>query len=101
VETALFRIVQEALGNVHRHARASNASVCLEIEKSAIKLEITDDGRGFDAVFSGRAPVNRKRGVGLLGMRERATQSGGSLFVESRPGRTVIRVTLPTGTPNA
>lgn len=96
VETALFRIIQEALGNIHRHAHASNASVRLEIENCTINLEITDDGRGFDP-----ARANRKAGVGLPGMRERAVQLGGSLAVASQPGKTVIRVVLHRGTDDA
>ena len=96
METALFRIVQEAVGNVHRHAHASHASVRLKVENGGVtELEIMDDGRGFNAVLSGGAQSNRKAGVGLLGMRERATQLGGSFSIESQPGKTVIRVTLP------
>lgn len=95
VETALFRITQEALGNVHRHAESTTAGVRLGISKNTIVLEIVDDGKGFDWGASGKSVPDRKFGVGLLGMRERAIQLGGSLDVDSRPGSTVIRVTLP------
>ncbi len=94
-ETALFRITQEALGNVHRHAESSTAGVRLDISMGTIELEITDDGKGFDPALSGKKGGHRKLGVGLLGMRERAGQVGGSLTIESRPGRTAIRVSLP------
>lgn len=95
VETTLFRITQEALGNVHRHAESSTAGVRLEITDGTIRLEITDDGKGFDESVLRQGAVNRRYGVGLLGMRERARQLGGLLQVDSRPGNTIVRVDLP------
>lgn len=95
VETTLFRITQEALGNVNRHADCTTAGVRLEISDDTIRLEITDDGKGFDESLFRDGGVNRRYGVGLLGMRERARQLAGLLTVDSRPGNTIVRVDLP------
>jgi signal transduction histidine kinase len=87
VEVAAYRIVQEALTNVARHAHARACTVRLAIP-DAFQVEISDDGVGF--------PAESCAGVGLLSMRERATESGGSCLVESAPGRgTRILVHLP------
>ncbi len=82
VETALYRIVQEALTNIIRHAEASYARVRLECTASTIVTTIEDDGQGFDV----EAAASRG-GVGLLGMRERAALLGGSVSIDSQPGR--------------
>jgi len=95
VETTLFRITQEALGNVHRHADSTTAEVRLGITAASIQLEITDDGRGFDESVLRGGTTQHRYGVGLLGMRERARQLGGSMQVDSRPGNTSVRVDLP------
>ena len=87
VEVAAYRIVQEALTNVARHAHARACTICLTIA-DAFQMEISDDGVGF--------PAESCAGVGLLSMRERAAESGGSCLVESAPGRgTRILVQLP------
>ena len=87
---ALYRIVQEALTNVARHAQASTVDIVVSHDKHGYRLEISDDGRGFDP--QGR----RDRSFGLLGMRERAQQLGWSLAVDSRPGHgTHVRVKIP------
>jgi signal transduction histidine kinase len=87
VEVAAYRIMQEALTNVARHAHAHACKVRLAIT-DAFHLEISDDGVGF--------PAESCAGVGLLSMRERAAESGGSCRVESAPGRgTSILVHLP------
>ena len=95
METAIFRIVQEALANVARHARASSARVLVDRPPDALELIIEDDGQGFDApaaLHSDRAG----RGMGLLSMRERAALLGGSLTIESAFGRgTTIALRLP------
>lgn len=90
VEAELFRVAQEALANVRRHARATEVEIVLRGSGPAVRLSIRDDGRGFD-------PRARHEGrYGLLGMRERAKVLGGSLRVESRPGQgTTIRATVP------
>jgi two-component system, NarL family, sensor histidine kinase DevS len=77
VETALYRIVQESLTNVVKHARARRVSILLARKNGAIKAVIEDDGRGFDAA------EERLDGFGLVGMRERLALLGGRLEVES------------------
>ena len=78
--TAAYRIAQEALTNVARHARANQAEVDLKIEAGQLVLMVSDDGRGFEA-----ASAEELEGLGLAGMRERATLVGGSLDVQSQP----------------
>ncbi|TLN27012.1 sensor histidine kinase [bacterium] len=82
VEQNLYRIVQEALENVVRHANASRATVRLESVNGGVKLSVNDDGSGFDPAE--RGSENR---FGLRGLRERAEASGGRLDVASRPGQ--------------
>ncbi|MDR5702312.1 MAG: GAF domain-containing sensor histidine kinase [Armatimonadota bacterium] len=85
----LFRIAQEALANVVRHARATQATVHLTADSQTIQLVIRDNGTGFDL---GRTPA----GIGLSGMRERALAIGGSLTVRSAQGQgTTVEVKLP------
>lgn len=86
VEVAAYRIVTEALTNVARHAGARSAAVRLCLN-GAVELEITDDGCGL--------PAGQPAGVGMTAMRERAAELGGTLTVESRPGRTSVRARLP------
>jgi signal transduction histidine kinase len=80
VETALYRIVQEALTNIVKHARASRVSVLLTRKSNSVTAVIEDDGAGFEP---GRVGED---GLGLLGMRERVALVGGRIDVESRPG---------------
>ncbi len=85
VETALFRIAQEALTNVAKHARASTVTVTLDETADVIRLSVADNGIGFDP-----AAVRRPRerpGWGLITMQERAEAVGGRLWVDSQPGR--------------
>jgi signal transduction histidine kinase len=83
-EEALFRIVQEALANVAKHARAEHATVTLAVTAQASCLTIADDGCGFDSAVH-QQPA-REHGWGLMIMRERAAAVGGELSVESAPG---------------
>lgn len=95
VEEALFRIAQEALHNVVKHASASSAGVLLVRAGSEIRLSVTDDGVGFDPALTPRG-----QHLGLVGMRQRAEQIGALFGATSRPGRgTDITVTwrLPDG----
>lgn len=93
-QLALFRILQESLSNVARHANARRIEVALEFTLSARRLKVRDDGEGFD-------PARRKPGhYGLRGMRERAAALGGTLEILSAPGRgTEVLLTLPAGSP--
>jgi PAS domain S-box-containing protein len=92
VETNLYRIMQEALNNTHKHARATSVDIILEKRNDAVCMIITDDGRGFN-------PRNKRhlsKGLGLTGMRERAALLGGTLEIESsRKHGTAIHVRIP------
>ncbi len=92
VETVLFRIVQEGLTNILRHAKASSVLVRLEQDRDWINLEIVDDGVGFDPQqFETQTPG--ERGLGLRGMRERAAILGGSFELDTAPGKgTTVRI---------
>jgi PAS domain S-box-containing protein len=95
IEINLYRIGQEALNNTCKYAKANNASVSLQRVNGTVKLIIEDDGIGFDlsekAVFTGK-----DRGMGLLGMKERAELVSGSIEIESSPGNgTTIYVRVP------
>jgi len=91
VQLALFRIAQESLGNVQRHARAATVAVTLASARGELILAVRDDGRGFDSAETGAA-----EGLGLTSMRERAHAVGGRLRVETTPGRgTRIEVRIP------
>lgn len=86
IELALFRIVQEALHNVGKHALASKVVVTLGYGAGTIGVSVEDDGKGFDlaAVSRGLAKVEK---YGISGMRERAKLLGGSLDINTAPGR--------------
>ncbi|MFN0180522.1 MAG: sensor histidine kinase [Gemmatimonadales bacterium] len=90
INLALYRIAQEALHNVAKHAEARAVTVRVQRTAAGIELTIVDDGRGFQV---GR----RSEGLGLVSMAERAALVGGSLKIESRPGvGTAVRALLPT-----
>ncbi|MDQ3344927.1 MAG: sensor histidine kinase, partial [Chloroflexota bacterium] len=90
-EEALYRIGQEALHNVVKHANASNASLRIATDGERVRLSVSDDGIGF-------APDQVPRGhLGLIGMRQRADLVGGELRVESKAGGTLIEADVPAG----
>lgn len=92
---AAFRIVQEALTNVARHARARSVRVELRRLPSALELTIRDDGVGFD-VEAARRNAMQGESLGVLGMQERAQLAGGQLTIDSAPGAgTRVRVSFP------
>ena len=97
VETQIFRIVQEALNNVHKHAAATSVDVVLERTKQGrIVLCVEDNGVGVLQSSAAAAPGGERRGLGLLGMRERAALIGGDLDVSSVPGGgTKVTLRLP------
>ena len=96
-ELAIYRVMQEALQNVHKHAQASAVGIVWQRsrgEKEQWVMHCTDDGVGFDLVKVAR----RQRSVGLLAMRERAELIGASLQVQSTPGQgTAVTLLLPMG----
>lgn len=96
IESHLYRIVQEALNNVAKHAQARQVSVIFEHRATDLKVIVEDDGRGFD-------PDDqhvRQRGMGLAGIEERASAIGGAVEVESSPGKgTTLFVRIPLMSP--
>ena len=95
VESAIYRIVQEALTNIARHSGASRASVVVERRDGQIVTVVEDDGRGFDVDALSRAPSG-SGGLGLLGVRERAALLRGTVEIESAPGSsTALFVRIP------
>jgi two-component system sensor histidine kinase NreB len=100
LEIALYRIVQEALTNAARHAKASQVWIRIERRNRALCCTIEDDGVGFDAreVQSD----GKRRGLGLIGMQERLNAIGGTLSIKSAPGRgTKLLIQLATENSNA
>jgi PAS domain S-box-containing protein len=94
VETALYRIAQEALNNVAKHARAQRVELLLERRPDCVLLIVEDDGVGFD----GSKPAAGRHGFGLVGMRERAALVGASLDIETTPGQgttILVRMAMP------
>ena len=87
-----YRVVQEALANVYKHAQAGSVELTLSYGDEEVMIEVADDGRGFlesDLDGSGR---------GLTNIRTRADRLGGSLDIVSAPGKgTLVRMTIPTG----
>jgi PAS domain S-box-containing protein len=97
VETVLYRVVQEALNNVAKHAEAKKALVRLERKGEAIAIYIKDDGKGFD-VNETLVPGDPEGGIGLLGMQERVAILGGSFNIQSRKRHgTQIIAEIPVG----
>lgn len=88
VETAIYRIAQEALTNIAKHADATVVDIALHERHGAVELEVRDDGRGFD-------PAATTSGFGLLGMRERVELAGGTLALARRDGQTVVSARVP------
>jgi two-component system NarL family sensor kinase len=94
LESAIFRIVQEAITNIARHAQAQHASVRLVITSQQVHCVIRDDGRGFDP---SQTPANR---FGLIGISERARLLGGTLRIQSSPGAgAIVEFTIPLKVP--
>lgn len=95
IETAVFRIVQEALTNILKHAGASHATVNVAERDGRIEMVVADNGRGFNL---NEVTTHREGGMGLLGIRERAELLGGTLMIRSTPGDgTRLEVAIPIG----
>ena len=91
-ELAVYRVMQEGLQNVHKHAHASSVGIAWSRANDSWVLHVTDDGMGFDLVKAAR----HKKSVGLLSMRERAELIGGTLQIQSTPGKgTAVTLLLP------
>ena len=95
LETTLFRVIQEAVNNIAKHAQAKHTSISLRFMKKAVEVRIGDDGRGFD-VEEAISSKDRPRGLGLLGMKERVELANGTLSIRSQPdgGGTEIDVKI-------
>ncbi|MBN1505666.1 MAG: sensor histidine kinase [Sedimentisphaerales bacterium] len=92
--TVLYRVAQEALANVARHAQATLVKVSIQKLDGHIRMEIKDNGKSFQV--QGVLPARKSKGLGLLGMRERVEMVGGRFTVESSPGKgTTIRAEIP------
>jgi signal transduction histidine kinase len=95
VRTMLYRVALEALTNVARHAKASRVALVIQDVAGGIRMEVTDDGTGFEV--DGTASVRRNNRLGLVGMRERVEMTGGTFHIISTPGHpTTIRVEIPS-----
>jgi signal transduction histidine kinase len=109
IETALYRVVQEAINNVARHAAARNVKICLNVNDGLTEVSIIDDGIGFDLAEMSIETIKEldskdilspenTRGLGLLGMQERIELLGGDLVINSVPGNgTQIQIRVPIG----
>jgi signal transduction histidine kinase len=94
-ETALYRILQETLTNIARHAAAKNVRITLERQPKGVLLVVVDDGCGFDVETKLRTSAISNH-LGLYGMRERAALLGGSIIIKSKKGKgTAISVRIP------
>ncbi|MDP2974687.1 MAG: ATP-binding protein, partial [Anaerolineales bacterium] len=92
IETVLFRVAQEAVTNVARHAKTKEAQIRLVYAPEQVALRVIDSGIGFDPTET----FNPPRGWGLVGMRERVESVGGKLRIQSAPGKgTTIEVVVP------
>jgi two-component system sensor histidine kinase UhpB len=99
IETACFRIAQEALTNALRHAQAECVDLTVSVQGNALHLTVSDDGIGFDAAAA-RVRAEGGGSIGLLGMNERASLAGGALTLLSAPGRgTRIEAIFPLSNP--
>ena len=97
ITTTLFRIVQEAVNNVVRHAGAGSVTIILQLTGDTVQLRVEDDGRGFSPGDASRDAVELQR-LGLLGIRERAELLGGEFQIESAPEKgTRLQVSIPLG----
>ena len=98
LETTVFRIVQECLGNVHRHSGSRTANVRFEVVDGTARLQVRDNGVGIPASRQHEIKTRGRGGVGLRGIRERVSQFGGELQIDSSDQGTTVTAMLPWGT---
>ncbi|HBC88429.1 MAG TPA: hypothetical protein DCZ94_15885 [Lentisphaeria bacterium] len=92
--TVLYRVAQEALTNVTKHAKANQVTVSILVESNAICMTVRDNGKAFDVNHAFN--VRRRKGLGILGMRERVEMVGGTFSIESKHGKgTIVHVKIP------
>ena len=97
LETLAFRLVQEALSNAAKHSEATQVMVTVQASDSMLRVEIEDDGKGFDVKALLEGPATGKS-LGLLGMQERARMLGGEFSIQSSQGQgTRVRLWMPVG----
>jgi signal transduction histidine kinase len=96
-ETAVFRVVQECLTNVHRHSRGSEARISILASSSCVRVEVVDNGKGISSALLGPTHFNAV-GVGIAGMRERVSRLGGRFTIESGSTGTTVRAEFPVVT---
>jgi signal transduction histidine kinase len=95
-ETALFRVVQQGLANIHRHSGSLMARICVKLDAENVTVEICDEGRGIQPeMLNGFLSDTQFVGMGMAGMRERITGIGGQFDIRSGEKGTTIEVTLP------
>jgi two-component system, NarL family, sensor kinase len=97
VNTALFRVAQEALTNIQRHAHASSARITLACLPGQVILTIADDGIGFGP---GEVQSDPRQGIGLRNMRERVESLNGAFVIQSRSGGTELKAVIPVDLPS-
>jgi signal transduction histidine kinase len=100
-EIAIFRIVQEALTNVHRHSGSARAAVRVTWTPASVRVEIEDEGKGIPAEEQRGFSPSGAMGVGLRGMRERVAQLGGRLDLQSSAGGTTVSAAFPLSVDDA
>jgi signal transduction histidine kinase len=99
VELALFRVLQESLTNVYRHAAAQSVDVRILCDDGHVTLTVADDGKGIPLDVLARFKGGAAPGIGLGGMRERLAEFGGEIKVESSSGGSVVQAVIPTNRP--
>ena len=94
-EVTVFRVVQEAINNIQRHARARSGTVVLRFEEDHLVIQVQDDGAGFQPPERLGAYVSESK-LGVIGMEQRVVSVGGTMELDSNPGRgTAIRASIP------
>lgn len=101
IEVALFRVLQESLTNVYRHAAARSVDIGIAAENGFVVLTVADDGKGIPPEILSRFDSGAAPGIGLAGMRERLAEFGGRMRVHSSSEGSVVEATMPTHLPRA